>query len=150
MHKLLRSERTWWCFTVILNSKSIDYYSYCLQWAFSCAVFNILNVNTIMTCKSYDLQVVQEASDREWIRGAYCCNMEAVLSHGWGDRRGRPSIQPPCLIDSAWAENPPVSVSPDSVPESPQIQRISWSQLQQKRKWHDRILELLEREVNRV
>lgn len=59
---------------------------------------------------------MQEASDREWIKGAYCCNMEAVLSHGWGDRRGRPSIQPLCLIASAWAENPPVSVSPNSVP----------------------------------
>lgn len=31
---------------------------------------------------------------------------------------GRPSIQPPCLIASAWGENPSVSnsVSPDSVP----------------------------------
>ena len=31
---------------------------------------------------------------------------------------GRPSIQPPCLIASAWGENPPVSASasPDSVP----------------------------------
>lgn len=42
--------------------------------------------------------------------------MEAVLFRGRGDRRGRPSIQPPRLIASAWAENPPVSVSPDSAP----------------------------------
>ena len=53
---------------------------------------------------------------------------------------GRPSIQPPCLIASAWRENPSVShsVSPDTLPHD--SVSLSFSPL----------LELLEREEKRA
>ena len=68
---------------------------------------------------------------------------------------GRPSIQPPCLIASAWGENPPVSVSasPDSVPPEGQgAEQESESEelAPLKRQRRDPVLELLERQEKRA
>ena len=71
-------------------------------------------------------------------------------------RGGRPSIQPPCLIASAWGENPPVSVSasPDSVPPEPEGQGAEQDSESEelaplKRQRRDPVLELLERQEKR-
>lgn len=70
---------------------------------------------------------------------------------------GRPSIQPPCLLASAWGESLPVSASasPDSVPPEPESQgaeqeSVSEEPAPSKRQWRDPVLELLEREEKRA
>ena len=69
-----------------------------------------------------------------------------------------PSIAPPCLIASAWGENPPASASasasPDSVPTEPEpveeVESAAEESGPSKRQRRDPILELLEREENRA
>ena len=71
---------------------------------------------------------------------------------------GRPSIQPPCLIASAWGENPPVpaSASPDSVPPEQESQGVDQESEPEsepappKRQRLDPVLELMERQEKRA
>ena len=62
---------------------------------------------------------------------------------------GRPSIQPPCLIASAWGENPPVpaSASPDSVDQESESES---EPAPPKRQRLDPVLELMERQEKRA
>ncbi|KAK0133091.1 Aggrecan core protein [Merluccius polli] len=72
---------------------------------------------------------------------------------------GRPSIQPPCLIASAWGENPSISESASLI-QCHQSQKVRLqsqgicqgqrSQGHKKGKWRDAILELLERAEERA
>ena len=62
---------------------------------------------------------------------------------------GRPSIQPPCLIASAWGENPPVpaSASPDSVDQESESESEPAPPKRQRR---DPVVELMERQEKRA
>lgn len=72
---------------------------------------------------------------------------------------GRPSIQPPCLIASAWGENPPVpaSASPDSVPPEQESQGVDQESEPEsepappkRQRREDPVVELMERQEKRA
>lgn len=133
---------------------------YCSLWVIPFAVFSILKkVLHELGTKIFfhNLQCVQELRKPPTESGTESGEPTAVtwkwfslMDEAIG---GRPSIQPPCLITSAWGENPSISASAslDSVPsepgsQTPEPEEPGPSKLQQ----HDPILELLERAEQRA